>query len=67
MKAVIMTYANDPDYLALVNQPVGYVAGGPAAQGGNGDNMMGNVHRRRDLQLLERDDELDERRRPVLQ
>ncbi len=32
VKAVIAAYANDPAYLALVNQPVGYAAGRPPAR-----------------------------------
>jgi 2',3'-cyclic-nucleotide 2'-phosphodiesterase (5'-nucleotidase family) len=39
---VINSYANDPAYLAIVNQPVGYSAVDLPRNGGTADNMMGN-------------------------
>ena len=40
--ALITGFANDPAYLAIVNQPVGYSAVDlPRLDGGNSDNMMG--------------------------
>ncbi len=39
--AVINTYANDPTYLALVNQEIGYSAVDLGRNGGISDNMMG--------------------------
>ena len=41
VKGVIDTYANDPTYLALVNQPIGYSAVDLPRSGGAIDNMMG--------------------------
>jgi 2',3'-cyclic-nucleotide 2'-phosphodiesterase/3'-nucleotidase len=41
VKGVIASYANDPAYLGLVNQPVGYAAVDLARNGGTADNMMG--------------------------
>lgn len=41
VKTVIDTYANDPGYLALVNQPIGYSAVDLPRSGGAVDNMMG--------------------------
>ncbi len=41
VKGVIDTYANDPAYLALVNQPIGYSAVDLPRNGGTADNMMG--------------------------
>ncbi|MFN8630349.1 MAG: metallophosphoesterase [Chloroflexota bacterium] len=41
VKAVIDGYATDPDYLSLVNQPVGYSAVDLGRNGGTADNMMG--------------------------
>ena len=41
VKGVIDTYANDPAYLALVNQPIGYSAVDLPRNGGTVDNMMG--------------------------
>jgi 2',3'-cyclic-nucleotide 2'-phosphodiesterase (5'-nucleotidase family) len=41
VKAVIDTYANDADYLALVNKPIGYSAVDLPRNGGSVDNMMG--------------------------
>jgi 5'-nucleotidase/UDP-sugar diphosphatase len=38
--AVINTFANDPTYLALVNQPIGYSAVDLGRNGGIADNMM---------------------------
>ncbi len=40
VKAVVTTYATDPAYLALVNQPVGYSAV-DLPRSNTGDNMMG--------------------------
>ncbi len=39
--ALIAEYANDPDYQALINQPIGY-AQTDLLRDYNGDNMMGN-------------------------
>jgi 2',3'-cyclic-nucleotide 2'-phosphodiesterase (5'-nucleotidase family) len=39
--AVITGYATDPDYLALVNTPIGYSAVDLPRNGGTVDNMMG--------------------------
>ncbi|PWB53566.1 MAG: hypothetical protein C3F13_09155 [Anaerolineales bacterium] len=39
--ALIATYATDPDYLALINQPIGY-AQTDLLRDYNGDNMMGD-------------------------
>jgi 5'-nucleotidase/UDP-sugar diphosphatase len=39
--ALITSYATDPDYLALVNTPVGYSAVDLPRNGGTVDNMMG--------------------------
>jgi 2',3'-cyclic-nucleotide 2'-phosphodiesterase (5'-nucleotidase family) len=41
IKSVIDTYATDPAYLAIVNEPVGYSAVDLPRLGGNADNMMG--------------------------
>jgi len=41
VKTVINTYATDPAYLALVNQPIGYSAVDLPRNGGLADNMMG--------------------------
>lgn len=41
VKGVIDGYANDPDYLAMVNQPIGYSAVDLPRGGGTVDNMMG--------------------------
>jgi 2',3'-cyclic-nucleotide 2'-phosphodiesterase (5'-nucleotidase family) len=41
VKGVIDGYANDPAYLALVNQPIGYSAVDLPRNGGTVDNMMG--------------------------
>lgn len=41
VKAVIDSYANDPNYLALVNQPIGYSAVDLPRSGDMVDNMMG--------------------------
>lgn len=41
VKSVINTYATDPAYLALVNQPIGYSAVDLPRNGGTADNMMG--------------------------
>ena len=41
VNTVITTYATDPAYLAIVNQPVGYSAVDLPRNGGNADNMMG--------------------------
>jgi 2',3'-cyclic-nucleotide 2'-phosphodiesterase (5'-nucleotidase family) len=41
VKGVIDTFANDPTYLALVNQPIGYTAVDLPRNGGKLDNMMG--------------------------
>ena len=39
---LITTFANDPNYLAIVNQPIGYSAVDlPRTNSGNSDNMMG--------------------------
>jgi 2',3'-cyclic-nucleotide 2'-phosphodiesterase (5'-nucleotidase family) len=38
--ALITSYATDPDYLALVNQPIGYSAVDLPRSGGTADNMM---------------------------
>ena len=40
VQTVIDTYANDPDYLAIVNTPVGYSAV-DLPRSNTGDNMMG--------------------------
>jgi 2',3'-cyclic-nucleotide 2'-phosphodiesterase (5'-nucleotidase family) len=40
IKAIIDTYLNDPDYQALINQPVGYVQT-DLLRDYNGDSMMG--------------------------
>ena len=42
VQAVIDTYANDPAYLAKVNQPIGYSAVDLPRLGGKVDNMMGH-------------------------
>lgn len=42
VKASIDTYANDPGYLALVNQPIGYSAVDLPKKDGTVDNMMGD-------------------------
>ncbi len=39
--ALVTSYATDPAYLAIVNQPVGYSAVDLPRFGGNADNMMG--------------------------
>jgi len=41
VKTVIQGYANDPAYLTLVNQPIGYSAVDLPRLGGTVDNMMG--------------------------
>ncbi len=41
IKTVVDSYATDPDYLSLINQPVGYVQV-DLLRNYNGDNMMGN-------------------------
>ena len=41
VKGVIDTYANDPAYQELVNQPIGYSAVDLPRNGGTVDNMMG--------------------------
>ncbi|MHB8960000.1 MAG: bifunctional metallophosphatase/5'-nucleotidase [Candidatus Limnocylindrales bacterium] len=41
VKAIIDGYANDPAYLNLVNQPIGYSAVDLPRNGGKADNMMG--------------------------
>jgi 2',3'-cyclic-nucleotide 2'-phosphodiesterase (5'-nucleotidase family) len=41
IKTVIQTYANDPTYQALINQPIGYSAVDLPRLGGTVDNMMG--------------------------
>ena len=41
VKGVIDTFANDPAYLTLVNQPIGYSAVDLPRSGGTVDNMMG--------------------------
>ena len=41
IKALVQQYATDPDYLALVNTPVGYSAVDLPRLGGSVDNMMG--------------------------
>ncbi len=41
IKALIDTYANDPAYLALINQPIGY-AQTDLLRNYNGDSMMGD-------------------------
>jgi len=40
VNAVVTSYATDPTYLAIVNQPVGYSAVDLPRNGGNADNMM---------------------------
>lgn len=41
VKDLVATYANDPDYLALINQPIGYTQV-DLLRDYNGDNMMGD-------------------------
>ncbi len=41
VKGIIQTYANDPDYQNLINQPIGYSAVDLPRLGGTVDNMMG--------------------------
>ncbi len=41
VKSVIQTYANDPTYLNLINQPIGYSAVDLPRRDGKLDNMMG--------------------------
>ena len=41
MNALIMTYVNDPQYQALINQPIGYAQVDMPRKGGKVDNMMG--------------------------
>ena len=61
IKALVATYANDPDYLAIVNEPVGYSAVDLAAQQHRRQHD-GHVHRRRHLQLPQHGPDARERR-----
>ena len=64
--ALVTRYATDPDYLALVNQPVGYCAV-DLGRSNTGDNMMGTFIDDAIYSYLNTDARAGERRRPVLQ
>ena len=67
INAVITAYATDPDYLALVNTPVGYSAVDLPRLGGIGDNMMGTFIDDAIYNYLNTDAQHDQRYRYLLQ